>query len=115
MCLPPSLVVRHDNRTNASARVSASSFNGTPLWSRLIPPNLPAHPDQSADASGASRTASFVLKRTMPPKKNKKKAKAPSPPPDLNGAPVAAAPAAQAEAEQPAAGKVAASPLQRRR
>ena len=50
----------------------------------------------------------------MPPKKNKKKAKAPSPPPDLNGAPVAAAPAAQVEAEQPAAGKVAASPLQHR-
>ena len=61
------------------------------------------------------RATSFDLKRTMPPKKNKKKAKAPSPPPDLNGAPVAAAPAAQAEAEQPAADKVAASPLQCRR
>ena len=42
----------------------------------------------------------------MPPKKNKKKAKAPSPTPDLNDAAVDAAPAPQVEAEQPAAEKV---------
>ena len=94
----------------------ASSFNGTcgralfPQTCRRILINRPTRPERIANRS----TSAIDLKRTMPPKKNKKKAKAPSPPPDLNGAPVAAAPAAQAEAEQPAADKVAASPLQRR-
>ena len=73
-----------------------------------IPPTCELAPHPPIDQA----TRSPPHPERMPPKKNKKKAKAPSPPPDLNGAPFAAAPAAQVEAEQPAAGKVTASPLQ---